>query len=158
MFGLGFGEIMVIAILALVVVGPSRLPTLMKTVGGAMRQLRQASRDIRTSVGLDELIDLDGPKPTRTVTTRVRAPQDAAPAAQLDAPHSQSAPDVAPVAHAVASAVASAVPSTASNAVAATHATPQSVAVGSPTPEAPREPRDPPAASATPGKDSTASH
>jgi len=104
MFGLGFGEIMVIAILALVVVGPSRLPTLMKTVGGAMRQLRQASRDIRTSVGLDELIDLDGPRPARPVTTRVRAPQDVAPAAQPDAPPSQSAPDVAPVAHAVPSA------------------------------------------------------
>jgi sec-independent protein translocase protein TatB len=129
MFGLGFGEIMVIAILALVVVGPSRLPTLMKTVGGAMRQLRQASRDIRTSVGLDELIDLDGPKPTRTVTTRVRAPQDTAP----DARPSQSAPDVAPVAH----------------------ATPQSVTAGSSAPEAPQEA---PAASATPGKDSTASH
>lgn len=143
MFGLGFGEIMVIAILALVVVGPSRLPTLMKTVGGAMRQLRQASRDIRTSVGFDELIDLDGPKPSRTVTTRVRAPQDAAPGGQLDAAPSHSAPNVAPVAHVAASAAA------------ATHATTQDVAGGSSTPDAHRETT---AASATPGKDSTASH
>lgn len=142
MFGLGFGEIMVIAILALVVVGPSRLPTLMKTVGGAMRQLRQASRDIRTSVGLDELIDLDGPKPTRTVTTRVRPPQDAT-TAQPGTAASQSAPDVAPVAHA------------APGSVAATHATTQGAAGGSATPGAPRETT---AASPTPGKDSTASH
>lgn len=99
MFGLGFGEIMVIAILALVVVGPSRLPTLMKTVGGAMRQLRQASRDIRTSVGFDELIDLDGPKPNRPVTTRVRRPADAT-STTADTQATQDAPPIAPVAHA----------------------------------------------------------
>lgn len=79
MFGLGFGEMVVIALLAIIVVGPTRLPTLFKTVGGAMRQLRQASRDIRTSVGFDELMDLDA-QPKRPVA-RVRPPVDAAPVA-----------------------------------------------------------------------------
>lgn len=84
MFGLGFGEMVVIALLAIVVVGPSRLPTLFKTVGGAMRQLRQASRDIRSSVGLDELIDLDPRQPVRPATrtvARAQPPIDAAPIA-----------------------------------------------------------------------------
>lgn len=83
MFGLGFGEMVVIALLAIVVVGPSRLPTLFKTVGGAMRQLRQASRDIRTSVGLDELIDLDPPSARRTVA-RAQPPLDAKPVAKTN--------------------------------------------------------------------------
>lgn len=88
MFGLGFGEMAVIVILAIVVVGPERLPTLLKSVGGAMRQMRQASRDIRSSVGLDELMDLDDPKPKRPVA-RVRPPVDAPPVAQAAPPTQQ---------------------------------------------------------------------
>lgn len=95
MFGLGFGEMAVIVILAIVVVGPSRLPTLLKTVGGAMRQLRQASRDIRTSVGFDELIDLDAP-PKRPVA-RVRPPVEASVAQSAAVPDAvHSAPAAAP--------------------------------------------------------------
>ena len=33
MFGLGFGEIMVLLLVGIVVVGPKRLPTLMRTAG-----------------------------------------------------------------------------------------------------------------------------
>jgi len=94
MFGLGFGEMVVIALLAIVVVGPARLPTLFKTVGGAMRQLRQASRDIRSSVGLDELIDLDPRQPQRTFA-RAQAPVDGAPVAQqANATPPAGAPDL----------------------------------------------------------------
>lgn len=85
MFGLGFGEMVVIVILAILVVGPERLPTLLKTVGGAMRQMRQASRDIRSTVGLDELMTLDDPQPKRPVA-RVKPPVDGAPVAHAAPP------------------------------------------------------------------------
>ena len=106
MFGLGFGEMAVIVILAIVVVGPERLPTLLKSVGGAMRQMRQASRDIRSSVGLDELMVLDDSRQKRPVA-RVRPPVDAAPVAQSTPATSSTASTpavttVAPIEHAEA--------------------------------------------------------
>jgi sec-independent protein translocase protein TatB len=60
MFGsLGFGEILVICIVLIIVVGPERLPSLMKNVGKAVRTVRQASREIQATVGLDELLRED---------------------------------------------------------------------------------------------------
>jgi Tat protein translocase TatB subunit len=59
MLNIGFGELAVICILLIVVVGPQRLPTVMRSVGKTLRGLRQASRDIRTAVGIDELMRED---------------------------------------------------------------------------------------------------
>jgi sec-independent protein translocase protein TatB len=47
MFGLGFGEIVIIAILALVLLGPERLPDAAKTFGKAMRELKKHTDDLR---------------------------------------------------------------------------------------------------------------
>ena len=52
MFGLSFWEITVVLVVALVVLGPKRLPELARTLGGALRTLRRASSDIRSA--LDE--------------------------------------------------------------------------------------------------------
>ncbi len=73
MFNLGFGELAVILVILLIVVGPARLPTLMKSTGKALRTLRDASRDIRTSVGFDEMMreDLLKPAPPRRVPATV---------------------------------------------------------------------------------------
>ena len=68
MFSIGFGELAVICIVLIIAVGPERLPGMMKTVGKTMRSLRQASRDIRTATGIDDLMREDfyaQPKPTR---------------------------------------------------------------------------------------------
>jgi sec-independent protein translocase protein TatB len=53
---IGIGELAVICIVFILAVGPEKLPTMMKTVGKTLRQLRQASRDIRASTGIDELM------------------------------------------------------------------------------------------------------
>lgn len=63
MFSLGFGEILVICVILIIVVGPERLPTVMKGVGKTMRTVREASREIRSTVGLDELMRDDPPRP-----------------------------------------------------------------------------------------------
>lgn len=59
MFNIGFGELAIICIVLIIAVGPERLPSMMKTVGKTMRTLRQASRDLRASTGIDELLRED---------------------------------------------------------------------------------------------------
>jgi Tat protein translocase TatB subunit len=71
MFGIGFGEMLIIAVVLLLAVGPRELPALMKTVGKGMREVRRASHDLRRSTGIDELLDDDArdsplkPEPSR---------------------------------------------------------------------------------------------
>jgi sec-independent protein translocase protein TatB len=59
MFGIGFGEMLIIGIILLIAVGPKDLPKLMKTVGKGMREVRKASNDLRKSTGIDELLNDD---------------------------------------------------------------------------------------------------
>jgi sec-independent protein translocase protein TatB len=117
MFNLGFQEILLICVVLIIVVGPERLPTLMKNVGKAVRTVRQASREIQSTVGLDEILRDDSTYPLQP-----RAP-GAAPMATIsrDAPppgpteHLHVAPDAPP-------SVTQAGPTTASNATLEPHA------------------------------------
>ena len=69
MFNIGFSELAIICIVLIIAVGPERLPSMMKTLGKTLRTLRQASRDIRASTGIDELLredfDLYQPPPRK---------------------------------------------------------------------------------------------
>jgi Tat protein translocase TatB subunit len=61
MFGIGTPELLVILIIALVVVGPQRLPELGRTVGRALREFRKVQDEVRgmvkTGIG-DDLADV----------------------------------------------------------------------------------------------------
>ena len=59
MFNLGITELFVIGVILILVVGPDRLPTFMKTIGKTLRGVRQASRDLRKSVGFDDMMRED---------------------------------------------------------------------------------------------------
>lgn len=48
--GLGYSEIAIILVIALIVIGPRRLPELLRTVGKLMGQLRRASDDLRREI------------------------------------------------------------------------------------------------------------
>ena len=50
MFGLSFTEVLIIAILALLLLGPDKLPDAMKTIGKGMRDLRKATDDLKDQV------------------------------------------------------------------------------------------------------------
>jgi sec-independent protein translocase protein TatB len=47
MFGLGFGEIVVILVLALVLLGPQKLPEVAKQLGKGLRDFKKASDDLK---------------------------------------------------------------------------------------------------------------
>ena len=50
MFGLSFGEIVIIAIVALLLLGPERLPEAAKTLGKSLREIRRATDDLKDQV------------------------------------------------------------------------------------------------------------
>ena len=62
MFDIGFSELLVIALVALIVIGPERLPRVARTLGAligrAQRYVNDVKSDIQREVDLDELKDL----------------------------------------------------------------------------------------------------
>jgi sec-independent protein translocase protein TatB len=59
MFDVGFSELVVIALVALIVIGPERLPRVARTVGAllgrAQRYVNDVKSDIQREVNLEEL-------------------------------------------------------------------------------------------------------
>src|SRR5262252_4400768 len=54
MFNLGMGEITVILLLALIFLGPSKLPELATGLGRLIRQIRKATADVKNEIVLDD--------------------------------------------------------------------------------------------------------
>lgn len=52
--GIGFGEMIVIALVAIFVVGPDRLPGAARSAGRLVRQLRQLRQDFTTALNEEE--------------------------------------------------------------------------------------------------------
>jgi sec-independent protein translocase protein TatB len=63
MFGLSFGEILIIAVLALLLLGPERLPEAAKTLGKGLRDIRRATDDLKDQVER-EIYDDRKPRPS----------------------------------------------------------------------------------------------
>src|SRR5689334_16600145 len=54
MFGMGMGELIVILIVALLVLGPDKIPDAAKAIGKGMRELRKHSRGLQETLEQDE--------------------------------------------------------------------------------------------------------
>jgi sec-independent protein translocase protein TatA len=54
--GLGGGEILVIVLVILLLFGPRDLPDMVRNIASALRKVRRAGEEIRTEIGLDEMI------------------------------------------------------------------------------------------------------
>ena len=53
MLGIGMQEILIILVVALIVIGPKRLPDLAKTLGRGFAEFRKAADDLQETVRLD---------------------------------------------------------------------------------------------------------
>lgn len=56
MFGMGMGEIVLIAVVALLFVGPDRLPEAARAIGKGIRDLRQQTKDLTSTIENDSQI------------------------------------------------------------------------------------------------------
>ncbi len=110
--GIGPGELIIILIIALIVVGPGKLPDVGSALGKSIREFRKAATDVKESVSLDPLPTPSAsapttPAPTTPAPTTPAPPAPPAPAvppALSPAPVVPAAPPVVPEAAAVAAA------------------------------------------------------
>ena len=54
MFGIGMPEMLLLLALALIVIGPKKLPDLAKSLGRAMREFKKATNELKETLDLDE--------------------------------------------------------------------------------------------------------
>lgn len=57
MFGIGLPELLIILVIALIVIGPSKLPDLARALGKGMAEFRRATQDLKESLNLEEDIE-----------------------------------------------------------------------------------------------------
>jgi sec-independent protein translocase protein TatB len=59
-FGISFTELVLILVVALVVLGPQRLPGMLRTVGLWIHKVRRISTEVRAQTGIDDLLRQEG--------------------------------------------------------------------------------------------------
>jgi sec-independent protein translocase protein TatB len=68
MFGLGMGELIVILAIALIFLGPKRLPDVASSLGKAIRSFRKATNDLTSQLEIDDEVK----KPLRELQSALR--------------------------------------------------------------------------------------
>lgn len=100
MLNIGPQELLIILIIALIVVGPQRLPTLGRSIGRGLRELRKAQDEVKRTIKgtLDEETSNDGTRtrpagpPTGTVASQEDGRKNAPPPVVSDSAPAASEP------------------------------------------------------------------
>ena len=76
MFGIGTGEILLLLVIALIVLGPERMPKLARDLGRALAEFRKTSDELRTEfLNADKYLDATtGSPPSNETEQRAIAP------------------------------------------------------------------------------------
>jgi len=81
MFGIGMQEILVLLVIALVVIGPKKLPEMAKALGKGYGEFRRAFEDMRNSINVDMKTDEEKER-LREIKERVQPPADSKPSVE----------------------------------------------------------------------------
>ena len=57
MFGIGMPEMILILAIALIVIGPKKLPDLAKSLGRAMREFKKATNELKETMQIDSDVE-----------------------------------------------------------------------------------------------------
>jgi sec-independent protein translocase protein TatB len=96
MFGIGVPELLVILVVALIVLGPKRLPEVAKTLGKGLAEFRRATSDLTDELrGAQTMIEREAREVDRAARQRPQPPKN---------PAAKPAPPGEPVAHGSATA------------------------------------------------------
>jgi len=59
-FGFSFSELLMICVVALIAVGPKKLPGMLHSLGQFLRKMRNMTNDVRNQTGIDQLLRAEG--------------------------------------------------------------------------------------------------
>tara|TARA_B100000925_G_scaffold129820_1_gene97192 strand:- start:5579 stop:5920 length:342 start_codon:yes stop_codon:yes gene_type:complete len=76
MFGLGGGELLLLGIIALVFIGPKKLPELARGLGKGIREFQKAKNELLNEEDNDDLVEHDKSSSSASNSSEIRSSED----------------------------------------------------------------------------------